>query len=235
VARRTQPLSAPAIDADEQAGALPVSEVDLPAPEEVDPQVVAARDRRFDEGLRTLRVGGADIVLSERILMVVGGVIAPLGLLVILVGWYGAARTGLLFEQVPYLISGGLFGLALVFLGAFFYFAHWLTELVKEHRGQSAAVVDAIRAVESRVAALADLAVVAPTANGSAAPGASAAPAVAAVAVGPSATEPDVELVATARGTMAHLPHCAVVAGKTDLRPVGDGAGLERCRLCQAG
>jgi hypothetical protein len=232
VARRTQPLSAPAIDADEGSDALPVSEADLPAPEEVDPQVVADRDRRFDEGLRTLRVGGADIVLSERILMVVGGVIAPLGLLVILIGWYGAARTGLLFEQVPYLISGGLFGLALVFLGAFFYFAHWLTELVKEHRSQSAAVVDAIRAVESRVAALADLAVVAPSPNGSAAPGA---PPVAAVAAGPSATEPDVELVATARGTMSHLPHCTVVAGKTDLRLVGDGAGLERCRLCQPG
>jgi hypothetical protein len=227
VARRTQPLSAPeGTDLAEQTGALPVSEADLPSPEEVDPQVVAERDRRFDRGLRTLRVGGSEVVLSERILMVVGGVIAPLGLLIILIGWWGAARTGLLFEQVPYLISGGLFGLALVFLGAFFYFAHWLTELVKEHRSQSAAVVDAIRAVEAR---LADLAVAGPIANGSTAAVA------AAVAAGPSATEPEVELVATSRGTMAHLPTCTVVAGKPDLRLVGDGAGLELCRLCRPG
>lgn len=230
MARRTQPLSAPAHDVAglaEEPAALPVPEADLPSPEEVDPHVVAERDRRFEQGLRTLRVGGAEVVLSERILMVVGGVVAPLGLLVILIGWYGAARTGLLFEQVPYLISGGLFGLALVFLGAFFYFAHWLTELVKEHRSQSAAVVDAIRAVEARLADLAALGVVGPTANGSVSPAG-------AVTAGPSGGE-TVELVATARGTMAHLPSCAVVASKTDLRRVGDGAGLERCRLCQPG
>jgi hypothetical protein len=228
VAHRTRPLSAADLQHDDprEQVALPVPEADLPAPEEVDPQVVDSRDRRFDEGLRTLRVGGADLVLSERILMVVGGVVAPLGLLIILIGWYGAARTGLLFEQVPYLISGGLFGLALVFLGAFFYFAHWLTELVKEHRAQSSAVVDAIRAVESR---LADLAVGVPSGNGRAVAVGGA------VAAGPPTAEPAVDLVATPRGTMAHLPHCSVVAGKADLRVVGDGAGLERCQLCQPG
>ena len=31
-----------------------------------------------------------------------------------------------------------------VFLGSFFYFAHWLTQLVKEHREQSAAILAAL-------------------------------------------------------------------------------------------
>ena len=83
--------------------------------------------------------------------MILGGIIAPLGLVVVLLGWYGASHTPNLFEQIPYLISGGLFGLGLVFLGSFFYFAHWLTELVKEHRAQSAAVIEAIARLEETV------------------------------------------------------------------------------------
>jgi len=40
----------------------------------------------------------------------------------ILLGWYGAAHTTYLEEQVPYLISGGVLGLALAAIGGFFYF-----------------------------------------------------------------------------------------------------------------
>src|SRR3546814_4469072 len=83
-----------------------------------------------------------------------GGVIAPLGVVIVLLGWLGASRTPHVFEQVPYLISGGLLGIALVFLGAFFYFAHWLTELVREHRTQSAAIVDALTRLQDQVAEL---------------------------------------------------------------------------------
>ena len=62
----------------------------------------------------------------------------------VVLGWWGASRTPYAFEQTPYLISGGLLGLGLVFLGSFFYFAHWLTQLVKEHREQSAAILAAL-------------------------------------------------------------------------------------------
>ena len=41
-------------------------------------------------------------------------------------------------------LRAGLLGLGLVFLGSFFYFAHWLTQLVKEHREQSAAILAAL-------------------------------------------------------------------------------------------
>ncbi len=62
----------------------------------------------------------------------------------VLLGWWGASNTSYGFEQTPYLISGGILGLALVFIGCFFYFAHWLTALVKEHRTQSAAILAAL-------------------------------------------------------------------------------------------
>lgn len=102
------------------------------------------RDARFEEGVRRLRIGRASIVLSERILLVLGGILAPLGVAVVLLGWWGASKSAYDFEQIPYLISGGLLGLSLVFIGCFFYFAHWLTQLVKEHREQSQAILTAL-------------------------------------------------------------------------------------------
>jgi hypothetical protein len=173
------------------------------------------RDARFAEGVRTLRVGGASIVLSERILLVLAGIVAPLGLVLILLGYLGVANTPYEFEQNSYLISGGLFGLALVFLGAFFYFAHWMTQLVKEHRVQSVAMLEAIQRLQDEVGrqGAGPLAAEPPGANGH----------------DPAATV----LVATQRGTMAHVPGCVVVAGKTDLRRVEATDGLTPCKLCE--
>lgn len=174
----------------------------------------SARDRRFVDGVRTLRVGGAVVHLNERILLVLAGIVAPLGLVLVLLGYLGASQTPFLFEQVSYLISGGLFGLALVFLGSFFYFAHWLTQLVKEHRVQSAAMLEAIQRLQDEVA------------RQTAGPG----------PVGASTNghhADDVPLVATARGTMAHEAGCVVVAGKQGLRAVTEADGLAPCKLCE--
>jgi hypothetical protein len=88
---------------------------------------------------------------SERRLLVAAAVVAPLGLVFVFLGWWGAAHTPNLFEQVPYLISGGLFGLGLVFVGGFCYFAHWLTESVREQRAQSATLAAAISRLEAAV------------------------------------------------------------------------------------
>ena len=174
-----------------------------------DPHAEARRLQRLADGVRQLRTGGGTLKLNERILLVLGGILAPLGLVLVLVGWNGAAHTPNAFEQVPYLISGGLFGLGLVFLGSFFYFAHWITELVKEHRAQSAAVVEAITRLEDALRLHQP----------------------AATASGP-ATANGVALVATEKGTMAHRPDCVVVAGKAGLRAVVATDGLEPCKLC---
>lgn len=81
--------------------------------------------------LSTARAGSVD-----RWLLIAGAVIAPLGVLLIILGWVGAAGTPFVFEQIPYVISGGLLGLALVFVGGFVYFTYWQTRSVRESRQQ---------------------------------------------------------------------------------------------------
>jgi hypothetical protein len=111
---------------------------------DADPQAHHDRDERFDEGVRNLRIGRAGGGISDRWLLIVGGILAPVGIVVVIIGWYGAAHTAYEFEQLPYVISGGLLGLGLVLIGCFLYFAYWLTQLVKEHREQSAAILAAL-------------------------------------------------------------------------------------------
>lgn len=186
---------------------------ELPPPPPVagdDPHAEARRLQRLADGVSRLRSGGA-LRLGERILLILGGILAPLGLVLVLLGWLGASRSPYLFEQVPYLISGGLFGLGLCFLGSFMYFVHWLTLLVREHRAQSAAIVQAIDRLESRLATL---------------------PAGGPVAAAPVSNGDTPHLVATERGSMAHRPDCVVVAGKVGLRPVAANESLAACKLC---
>lgn len=78
--------------------------------------------------------------------VLLGSLLAPLGLVLIFLGWLGASHTPLIEEQVPYLISGGLLGLALVVLGGFLYFAHWQTAVLDEVRAQTAEITAALRA-----------------------------------------------------------------------------------------
>jgi multisubunit Na+/H+ antiporter MnhG subunit len=163
------------------------------------------------DGARRQRLaGGLDRVDAarrrwsmERLLVVLAGALAGLGVFLVLFGWHGASRTPNVYEQIPYLISGGELGQTLALLGAFLYFARWLAALVKEQRAQGAAIVAAIAHLEASL-------------GGTTTPPPPAAPA----------------LVATARGTLAHRSDCSVVAGKQGLRPVAAGSGLAPCRIC---
>ena len=181
------------------------------------------RYRRLAQGVRRIRTGAAKALLRERTLLVAGGILAPLGLILVFVGWYGAAHSPYQFQQIPYLISGGLLGLGLVFIGSFLYFGHWLTEMIKEHRQQSAAVVEAIARLESSLRM---------QANGATSNGNGNGHATASAAEG-GTIRPIVPLVATKRGTMVHRADCVVVAGKSDLRQVGVDETLVACKLCE--
>jgi hypothetical protein len=153
----------------------------------------------------------------EFYLFVAGAVLVPLGLIVILLGWYGASHSGFLFEQVPYLISGGMLGVGLVIVGAFSYFAYWLTRIFHQQREQAGAVIEALERLEKRLADL-PLQERSTRTNGRTKAGAGA---------GAKA------FVATASGTMFHRPDCTVVSNRPKLRPVGsDAPGMEPCRLC---
>src|SRR5437899_783537 len=114
----------------------------------------ADRQRRLATAVKTLRTraGGSD---GARTLLIAGGVLLPLGFILIVLGWYGAAHTVNVYEQIPYSISGGTLGLGLVFAGGFSYFAYWLTQMVYAARraeavdeglggGREQEVVDAV-------------------------------------------------------------------------------------------
>lgn len=172
------------------------------------PSPVAARTERLRAraaGLRT-RAGSAD---PGRRMLLLGGILLPLGVLLVLVGWLGTARTPLVFEQVPYVVSGGLLGLALVVVGGFLYFSYWQTLVVRALRESQSELTASLLRIEGLLA------------------DPPSAPAVAAPPFDASA------LVATATGTMLHRPDCSVVVGRDRLRPVDPGTpGMTACSLC---
>lgn len=74
-----------------------------------------------------------------RKVMAVGGAVAMgLGMVAIVLGWYGAAHSPYLFQEIPYLISGGLLGVALVAAGGFSFFGAWIIRMIEEDRRHAA-------------------------------------------------------------------------------------------------
>lgn len=61
-------------------------------------------------------------------------VMVPSGLVLIILGWFGASRTPYTFEQIPYLISGGLFGVALTVSGGLLYVGGWVARAARMGR-----------------------------------------------------------------------------------------------------
>jgi hypothetical protein len=164
----------------------------------------------FAERVAKIKARAARIDLP-RALMVGGAVAIVLGFGLILLAWYGAAHTPFLFEQVPYMISGGLLGLGLVFLGAFLYFAFWLSRLILENRTQSKRTADLLDKIHGLLASGAVFGA-------------------AAEAGAPGSTNG--EFVVTEKGTLFHRRDCMAVAGREDLRQVSAESGLEPCKVC---
>jgi len=165
----------------------------------------ASRRTSFRDRLTLVRAGRPAPRRSPALL--VGSVLAPLGLVLVGLAWLGASHTPVLQEQVAYLVSGGLGGVSLVVVGGLLYFSHWQTEQVHETRAQTAQVVAALQQMTTALDRVVE-AVTSPTAGA--------------------------RLVATPSGTLAHRDTCQVVRRRTDLRTVAEGeTGLTPCRLCR--
>ena len=114
--------------------------------------VEPAQSEAPDQGLTDALAGvrrRSQLVVTERWLMIAGAVVMPLGVAFTLLGWYGAAHTTRLFEQVPYLVSGGILGLGLIVIGGACYFGYWVSRQV----GNQREIHDTLLRIEERLSA----------------------------------------------------------------------------------
>jgi hypothetical protein len=143
---------------------------------------------------------------------VFGWLLAVLGAIALFLGWYGVSGQALTAKQLPYLVSGGLTGIALVILAA-------VVLATDDVRRELARVTELERKINDLYALfVADIAAPATT------PGAAT----------PSASSE--ELVALPGGVSFHRPGCALVAGKPNVAVVDARSvqrrGLRPCRVC---
>jgi len=167
-----------------------------------------SRQQRLAAAVKNLRTRQSLAAIpADRWVLIAGAIMVPLGIALIILGWYGAAHKALIIQQFPYLISGGILGLGLMLTGGLAYFGYWITRLVQENR----------RHAQELVAAIDRLAASAGEEEGS--------------GIGPVG---DGMLVATATGTMLHRPDCPVVVNREGVRRVkADAAGFEPCKICE--
>ncbi len=163
------------------------------------------RTRLIDAAAKVRARGGMS---ADRAFQLAAWILLPLGVTLILLGWYGASHTTRVWQQIPYMVSGGLLGLGLIFAGGFGYFAAWLTRMMEDNRRQSA---EALETAQRTIAALERIEV---QLRGGSANGGSV-------------------LVVAEKGTMVHRPDCPMIAGRSDLRRPGPRErGLRPCKVC---
>jgi hypothetical protein len=112
-----------------------------------------ARRARFRTALGGLaRSSSTDLI---RWVLVPASVSVIVGFNLMLLGWVGASRTHREIEQIPYLISGGLLGLALVFLGGLMLSAVFWVAVVRKLLQEGEARTRAeLAAIDVRVASI---------------------------------------------------------------------------------
>ncbi len=145
--------------------------------------------------------------LLQVILFWAGAILMPLGIVVILLGYYGVANSVYDFEREAYQVSGGFLGLGLTFLGGFLYFGAWLARIGADNREASKRLADTLLLladVTSRAAALS-----------------------------PVNQDTDSLPVTAGDNTTLHRRDCALIAHRQDLQPAGARTGLTNCRVCK--
>jgi hypothetical protein len=150
--------------------------------------------------------------------IVAGAILVPLGFAAIILGWAGAAHGRVEQQQIPYIISGGLLGLAGVMIGGFFFWAHWLYRIYDQadlhHQASMREQQEFHRAVLQAL-------------GGGALP--------ASLATGDTAEGSTGEYVATPSGTNYHVRDCAIVANHPSVRVVSAAKlkNMKPCRICE--
>ena len=139
------------------------------------------------------------------------GAVVPgtVGVVFILIAWYGAAHAKVEQQQIPYMVSGAFAGLGCMVVGGLLYWGHWLYRIYDQaelhHEEQQRMMLELVRAIH---------------------------------ATGPGATSGAVGVssyMATSTGTVYHQADCPVIAHHpNDLRVLGASelGGLRPCQIC---
>jgi hypothetical protein len=146
-----------------------------------------------------------------------GWIITGAGVLLIFIGYLGVSREALVAKQLPYLISGGIGGIALVGIGAVFLG----TEDIRRDSGR----LDRLEAMVNELHAVLLSRADAP------------APDRADPKDHVSANGQENLVVALPVGQSFHRPDCVMIQGKSNAQQVGSDEvkdrGLKACRLCE--
>ena len=150
---------------------------------------------------------------AARMLLVAGCIAVPVGLVLMILGWIGAARTTETFQQLSYIASGCFIGLALVGLGGLLYFSYWQSVAIEEARAREGRLIDYQHELLDRVDQLT----------------------VAVLGELPPAPDGTATLVATENGTMVHRDGCPIVKNRAGIRTVtpAEAERLRPCRICR--
>jgi hypothetical protein len=117
----------------------------------VEEAVVQERRARFRDAVGGLSTRASSGDLLKQILLP-AAFLCTGGIVLMLMGWWGAARTHREIEQIPYLISGGLLGLALTVLGGLLLAtAVWMSSMAKMRRESDERLAAAIAAARAQV------------------------------------------------------------------------------------
>jgi len=145
------------------------------------------------------------IVTNARMLAAV--ILLVLGIVLVILGWYGTAYTNVFTEQIPYLISGGLLGAALIIVAGFLASS---ASLERENRELRRDLVRAIAAIGNARPSMAQ-------------------------AFDYESPSDDGNVYAVSGGHSFHTAGCPIVEGKqARSMTVGEAAkaGLVPCKLC---
>jgi hypothetical protein len=158
----------------------------------------AVRDQRY----RTLQL----------VLFAAGAVLMPLGIIAIALGWYGTAHSHYDYDQRTYLISGGILGLGLTFVGGFLYFGAWLAKVAADQRDSSRQLADTLLVLADMVSRQ----------------GSTSTPFEAA------AVDTGAVPVMAGNGTTVHRRDCPLIAHREDLHVLtGTEVDPTLCRVCR--
>ncbi|HEY2814737.1 MAG TPA: hypothetical protein VGJ03_14830 [Acidimicrobiales bacterium] len=170
---------------------------------------------------------------------VVGWVLLGLGGVFILMGWIGVSGETIVAKQIPYVVSGGIAGVVLAIIGAYFLG----TEELRKDSGRLdrlERMVDELHATLLQQTTAGAVARPNASVNGSSSSASprSSSPSTAQSSSAPSSSaEPASSFVAINGGSTYHRPGCPMVEGKSGSSVMAPSTvrkrGLEACPLCE--